>query len=377
MKQNVVFQLGYRCLWYRTTVAEFGRMDCNPRGGWLKTHACMHATISALGMKIDSIQKNTVEWKLTYDAHNETGPYSANETLCGIGEEYNKNRVCLVNFTAPRNMTPPILIHYGLTNFHQNHRGYYRSKDAYQLNGRDQGQDSISAEECQPLNKLGNITLNPCGLIANTFFNDEFALVGGKDAFGKELIMIEEGISWQSDLEYVFKQPDRFDKSICEVCDESCCLPTDSCTVPYVDKKTDECWRYSYPDDDTTQYLYETYPNIISPIEGVTNEHFIVWMRVAAQPDFRKLYGWIDQPILEGENLTFRINANYVVTRFRGSKTLIVSTTSIFGGRNPYFAPVFIWVGVFCFIAGTFFALKHTLRPRKLADPAYLHYKED
>lgn len=36
---------------------------------------------------------------------------------------------------------------------------------------------------------------------------------------------------------------------------------------------------YYYPQDPSTQYLYESYPGIISPLEGVTNEHFIVWMR--------------------------------------------------------------------------------------------------
>lgn len=338
-------------------------------------------------MKIDSIQKNTVEWKVKYDAYNETGPYNVDATICGIGENYNEDRACEVSFTAPINMTPPILIHYQLTNFHQNHRSYYRSKDAFQLLGRVGDQDPISATDCKPLNKLGNITLNPCGLIANTLFNDYFTLVSGNDAFGQPLVMIEDGIAWKSDVEYTFAQPgepggpNSFEYSECpdKDCTANCCRPEDSCIngLPYVDPATSKCYRFFYPNDDTTQYLYETYPKIISPIEGVTNEHFIVWMRIATQPDFRKLYGWINQPILANETVTFRIHSNYVVTRFRGSKTLIVSTTSIFGGRNPYFAPVFIWVGVFCFVAGTFFTLKHTFRPRKLADPAYLHYKED
>jgi hypothetical protein len=100
-------------------------------------------------------------------------------------------------------------------------------------------------------------------------------------------------------------------------------------------------------------------------------------MRIAAQPDFRKLYGWIDQPIAAGTNITFRVNANFVVTRFRGQKTLILGTTSIFGGKNPYMAPVFTYVGVFCIIVGAFFSLKQFVRPRKLADPKYLSYKED
>jgi hypothetical protein len=38
-------------------------------------------------------------------------------------------------------------------------------------------------------------------------------------------------------------------------------------------------WAYWYPSDDTIQYLYESYPDNISPIQGVENEHFMVWMR--------------------------------------------------------------------------------------------------
>ena len=330
-----------------------------------------------LGYKIDSIQKNTVELKQVYDAY--TDDYDVDTTVCGIGNEYNANRLCNVSFVAPRDMVPPILIHYEITNFHQNHRAYYKSRDPFQLLGQVENQAAIDAEMCDPLNRLGNITIHPCGLIANTFFNDQFTLVGGVDYNGQPLMMREDGIAWQSDVDFAFAQPNGFTSSECIQCDSSCCNSDDSCIdgLPYVDPKTEKCYRFYYPLDTSTQYLYETYPNVISPIDGVTNEHFIVWMRIAAQPNFRKLYGWIDQPIFNGTTLTFQIQSNWVVTRFKGSKALVISTTSIFGGRNPYLAPMFIYVGYFCILAGIFFTLKHTLRPRKLADPAYLSYKED
>jgi LEM3 (ligand-effect modulator 3) family / CDC50 family len=322
-----------------------------------------------------------VEEKIVYD--NYTVPYDVNETLCGIGDDYNANRVCELTFTAPKDMYPPVLIHYELTNFHQNHRSYYRSKDPFQLLGQVGNQDSISALDCEPLNKFGNITLNPCGLIANTLFNDFFELDAersGRDINNKKLELIETGIAWQSDIEYVYAQPMGFNYSECpaDACDESCCNEGDSCinNLPYVDKQGN-CYRFYYPEDSTTQYLYETYPQVISPIEGVMNEHFIVWMRIATQPTFRKLYGWFDTVIPAGTEIVFRTHSNFVVTRFRGSKALIMGTTSIFGGRNPYMGPVFIWVGVFCLVAGAFFTTKHVFRPRKLADPAYLHYKEE
>jgi hypothetical protein len=224
-----------------------------------------------------------VELKLTYDAYpkDKEAVYDESAQICGIGDNFSANRTCLVNFTAPRDMAPPILIHYELTNFHQNHRNYYRSRDPYQLLGKVGNQDPISATDCEPLNKLGNITLNPCGLTANTLFNDYFVLESGTDANGQPLIMREDGIAWRSDVKYMYAQPDGFNYSQCDSCDDpNCCSPGDSCTTPYYDKTQDACFRYYYPEDDTTQYLYETYPDIISPLDGVTNEHFIVWMRV-------------------------------------------------------------------------------------------------
>lgn len=320
-----------------------------------------------------------MELKEKYDAYGMSG------NPCGIGENFNANKTCIVNFTIPQDMDPPVLIYYELTNFHQNHRNYYTSRDPFQLLGRVEGQDRTSETDCDPMNKLGNMTLNPCGLIANTFFNDYFTLLSGNGPDGDPLVMIEDGIAWESDLEYLFDHPLGFRAETCPNatdCSDDCCDDDQdgrewSCEKPYYNKKDEKCYRYHYPNDESTQYLHETYPDIVSPLEGVNNEHFVVWMRIAAQPSFRKLYAWINQPIPKGEVLSFQINANYVVTRFGGSKSLIVSTTSIFGGRNNFLAPLFIGVGIVSLVAGAFFALKHFARPRKLGDTKYLSYKED
>lgn len=56
--------------------------------------------------------------------------------------------------------------------------------------------------------------------------------------------------------------------------------------------------------------------------QGVTNEHFIVWMRTAGLPSFRKLYGRIDQDIPAGTQLSFVINPGFEVVSFAGKKHL-------------------------------------------------------
>lgn len=194
--------------------------------------------------------------------------------------------------------------------------------------------------------------------------------------------MQEHGIAWESDLEYKFRQPEKFRYLECSSCSDvncDCSIPQGgqewSCTVPYKDpNESDKCFLYFYPDDETTKYLYETYP-IISPIEGVTNEHFVVWMRIAAEPKFRKLYGYFSRNIAKGETLTFEITNNWIVKSFHGSKSLIITTTSALGGKNYSIGNSFIAVGGVCLAFATFFALKHIFKPRKLGHDKYLKYR--
>lgn len=98
-------------------------------------------------------------------------------------------------------------------------------------------------------------------------------------------------------------------------------------------------------------------------------------MRTAFLPTFRKLYGFIDTPISKGTQLTFEVTANYDITSFSGSKTLVLSTSNAFGGKNPYFGQSFIIVGACSIGFALLFALKHWLAPRKLGDRLYLKYK--
>lgn len=69
---------------------------------------------------------------------------------------------------------------------------------------------------------------------------------------------------------------------------------------------------------------YQSYPDLIPKDKsddphsasynggGVENEHFIVWMRAAALPHFRKLYGRIEQDIPANTDLKVRILASWL-----------------------------------------------------------------
>lgn len=94
---------------------------------------------------------------------------------------------------------------------------------------------------------VGSAAANPCGLVAKSFFNDSFTMLNGTDPVD----INEKGIAWQSDIDYKFKNMDG------------------------------EWKNYQWLD--------------------VTDEHFIVWMRTAGLPNFRKLWGKIENDLNKGE----------------------------------------------------------------------------
>ena len=100
-------------------------------------------------------------------------------------------------------------------------------------------------------------------------------------------------------------------------------------------------------------------------------------MRTSTLPTFRKLYGWIDQPISAGEELSFEVNANWEVQSFRGTKALLVSTSYAFGGKNDALGRTIWIIGTVFLVLGTVFGVKHTIKPRRLGDTRYLKFKED
>jgi len=141
------------------------------------------------------------------------------------------------------------------------------------------------------------------------------------------------------------------------------------------DPTTLQWYNYYYPQDDTTQYLYETYPGHITPIEGITNEHFIVWMRTAAIPTFRKLYGRISGPFKKGDVLVFGIQANYEVASYSATKSLVISTVGELGGRNPYLGTAYVVVGALSLMFGSLFALKQAVSPRPIGEPSLIPWR--
>lgn len=265
----------------------------------------------------------------------------SDDTNCKISTA-NENKACTFEVTIPQDMAQPVFVYYELENFYQNHRRYVKSRSDKQLQGVS-GLDLTGS--CDPMLFYNGTTkqLWPCGLIANSFFNDKIILNSGASA------MSETGIAWDSDLKHKFKNPDTRDTSTYVYLDE---LPqySDILTAP--------------PSSD---------PQAAGT--GVLNEHFVVWMRTAGLPTFRKLYGRIEEDLQQGRKLQFTINNNFDSESFKGSKKLVLSTTSWLGGKNPFLGYAYMVVGAVCLLLAALFFIKQKTSPRDLGDTAYLVWK--
>lgn len=143
------------------------------------------------------------------------------------------------------------------------------------------------------------------------------------------------------------------------------------------DPMSGDSYLFFYPDDDSVQYLYETYPKQITPIEGVTNEHFIVWMKTAALSKFRKLYGKIHQDFRKGDKITFEVEANFEVRSFNGDKALIISTLGPLGGKNVSLGISYIVAGCVGFLLAAVFVVKLSFNRRALGDSRLLSWPKE
>jgi len=86
-------------------------------------------------------------------------------------------------------------------------------------------------------------------------------------------------------------------------------------------------------------------------------------MRTAGLPNFRKLWGQIDVPLEKG-TYYLEINNIYPVSSFNGSKSFVLSTTNMLGGKNYFLAVCYIVVGSLCLVfAIIFFIAYMTKRP--------------
>jgi len=235
-----------------------------------------------------------------------------------------------VSFPAlEEDMVAPVYFYYKLTNFYQNHRRYVKSRSDPQLRG-DPNPDTGN---CDPLEKnaAGRI-FYPCGLIANSMFNDQYLL--RRVSSGAKLTYDNIGISWESDKNDKFKARTPAGPTAAET---------------------------------TVGYRNQALPN-------VQDEDFIVWMRTAGLPTFKKLKYVIREDLKKGDVISVLINSTFEVKSFGGSKAMVLSTANWLGGKNDFLGIAYLVVGAICLLLALAFGLKHRFSPRPLGDMKYFNW---
>ncbi|XP_030574562.1 cell cycle control protein 50A-like [Archocentrus centrarchus] len=289
-----------------------------------------------IGIGLYVTSNNIREFEIDYTGESSNSPcYS-----CAKNVTWNSTEPCFctVNFTLARPFESNVFMYYGLSNFYQNHRRYVKSRDDRQLNG-DPSSLRNPSKECEPYRTSGDLPIAPCGAIANSLFNDSLVLYYiDSNNSQSEVPLVKKGIAWWTDKHVKFKNPGG----------------NSNLTAAFQGTAKPVNWR---------KPVYELDPSDPEN-NGFINEDFIVWMRTAALPTFRKLYRIIQKkpgatPTLPSGNYVLHITYNYPVLSFDGRKRMILSTISWMGGKNPFLGIAYITVGSICFFLGVVLLIIH------------------
>ena len=225
-------------------------------------------------------------------------------------EKRRHSEKCEMSLSIPETMKKPIYIYYQINDLRQNHRFYMDNKSNKQLKGEE-----VSKEDLEKSNDCDGALYNkdfdfldpdkypedevafPCGLIAKSFFRDNFTLW---QMSGKEINVTTEEIA---------NKKDRNDLSNVGLKD--------------------------------SQWL------------DVTDEHFIIWKRIAPFENPRKLWGKIEgDDISSGSSVIVTIDdKNY----HSFEKYIILSTRNVFGGKSSFLGILYIVFGAVCLISAVIF----------------------
>jgi len=250
---------------------------------------------------------------------------------------------CIVRFDVPSTLDPTVLFYYKLTNFFQNHRRYVKSIDTSQLKGDFKSVSTLNSGNCKPLGSRDGKAIWPCGLIANSLFNDTFTNLTLVSDTSQTYVWSETGIAWPGEAKKYASQPGYSNLS---------------------DIVPPPGWLLRFPNG----YNETNLPNLH------TDEHFQNWMRTAGLPTFTKLWGRNDNDRLTAGTWQITVNMNFPVKPYSGTKSIVISTVSWMGGKNPFLGWAYVAAACIFVVLGIAGTVRHIVRPRRLGDMSLLSW---
>ncbi|KAM3162293.1 Alkylphosphocholine resistance protein LEM3 [Lachancea thermotolerans] len=251
----------------------------------------------------DSTYNQAPQWKYTPPTSDDAG-----------------NGTCQIRFTTPRDLPSSVYLSYRIEEFYGNHRRYVLSFSEDQIKGEETTISSVKDNpgiNCKPMisNHEGK-QYYPCGLIANSMFNDTFSYELQGLGSTQSYALTNKGISWSTDK-------NRFKKT----------------KLDYRKIAPPPNWAKAFPDG----YNATNVPDINEW------EEFQNWMRTPAFAKFQKLIRRNDNDTLPAGEYQIDIGLNWPVLEFGGKKAIFLTHGSSIGGKNNFLGIVFLIGGVVCF----------------------------
>jgi hypothetical protein len=258
---------------------------------------------------------------------------------------------CTIQFDVPADLEKSVFIYYKLTGFFQNHRRYVKSMDSNQLSGQAVSVSTLNNGDCSPLASINStVAIYPCGLIANSIFNDTIynpVLLDNFEPTNITYNFSSQNIAWPGEAKKYVSSP----------------IGKNGYSLDQIAPPPN--WMKQYPNGYTSDN---------PPPDLAADERFQNWMRTAGLPTFSKLYGRNDADTMKQGRYSITIGLNFPVQPYKGTKSIVISTVSWIGGKNPFLGWAYVAVAalfVFLAVAGT---ARHLIKPRRLGDMSLLSW---
>eukprot|EP00770_Monocercomonoides_exilis_P003218 MONOS_3197.1-p1 / transcript=MONOS_3197.1 / gene=MONOS_3197 / organism=Monocercomonoides_exilis_PA203 / gene_product=LEM3 / transcript_product=LEM3 / location=Mono_scaffold00073:63932-65222(+) / protein_length=260 / sequence_SO=supercontig / SO=protein_coding / is_pseudo=false len=238
-------------------------------------------------------------------------------------DNVSKDRVIEIPFHVEKDVAGPVYVLYQLDHFYQNHRRFVTSRDYDQLRGKKLNDRELN--KCDPRSgenqQIKDSERIPCGIAANTMFNDIFSV----EYLGDATKSIKNNISSNAQEEI---------RQQIEIKKDGIVWPSDK----------------------------KLYKSQAGSQKDVTSDAFIGWMKPAALPSFRKMYGIITDGLKKGDYQVNIVN-NYNLTL--NEKSVVFTKHSWFGGKNDLLGIMYVVFGGLCGILALIVAVKSLFCPKK------------